>query len=141
MPPLVLIDTAAHADGGALVAARLADLVLIPCRPAMFDIAAIRASADIAKLANTPPVVVLNAVPPRGEKLPLEAREIVSAEGLPVLPTSLAQRSAFMRSVNTGRAVTEFEPRGKAAAEVHALQAAIISWPGPALTLIQPSAA
>ncbi len=138
---LVIIDTAAHADGGALVAARLADLVLIPCRPAMFDIVAIRASADIAKLTNTTPLVVLNAVPPTARKLPLEAREIIAAEGLPVAPVSIAQRSAFTRSINSGRAVTEFDPHGKAAAEVNALEAAIISLPAPFLTPARPGAA
>jgi chromosome partitioning protein len=34
---LVIIDTAPHSDRAAAVASQLADLVLIPCRPAAFD--------------------------------------------------------------------------------------------------------
>ena len=37
----VFIDTAPHADHAALQAARAADLIMIPCRPVTFDIAAI----------------------------------------------------------------------------------------------------
>ncbi|HME21177.1 MAG TPA: hypothetical protein VKI44_07455 [Acetobacteraceae bacterium] len=57
---LAVIDTAPHADHSALQAARAADLVVIPCRPATFDIAAIGATLDLCKLANKQAVVVLN---------------------------------------------------------------------------------
>src|SRR5215208_6995292 len=46
-----VIDTAPHADHAALQAARAADLVVIPCRPATFDLAAINATLDLCKLA------------------------------------------------------------------------------------------
>jgi chromosome partitioning protein len=35
---LVLIDSAPNADAASLAAARVADLILIPCRPAAFDL-------------------------------------------------------------------------------------------------------
>src|SRR5438046_1328007 len=38
---LVLIDSAPNADAASLAAARVADLILIPCRPAAFDLDAI----------------------------------------------------------------------------------------------------
>ena len=38
---LVVIDTAPREAGGAAEAARLADLVMIPCRPSAIDLAAI----------------------------------------------------------------------------------------------------
>ena len=38
---LAIIDTAPHSSGDAAVAAKLADLVLIPCRPARFDLDAV----------------------------------------------------------------------------------------------------
>ena len=60
-----VIDTAPHADHAALQAARSADLVVIPCRPATFDIAAIGATLDLCKLANKQAIVVLNSAPIR----------------------------------------------------------------------------
>src|SRR4029078_1010439 len=60
-----VIDTAPHADHSALQAARAADLVVIPCRPATFDIAAISATPDLCNLENKQAVVVINAAPIR----------------------------------------------------------------------------
>ena len=43
--------------------------------------------------------------------------------GLPVAPVEITDRRAFARAVASGRAVTEFEGDGKAAAEIRALWA------------------
>ena len=47
-------------------AARASSFILIPCRPAIADLEAIPASADIARLAKRPFAVVLNAVGAQG---------------------------------------------------------------------------
>ena len=60
---LAIIDSAPHSDSEAAIAAQLADYVLIPCRPARFDLYAIASTVDIAKAANTPAAVVINAAP------------------------------------------------------------------------------
>ncbi|MDE0175414.1 MAG: ParA family protein [Defluviicoccus sp.] len=117
---LAVIDTAPHAEGGALAAARAADLVVIPCRPALFDFHSISATVDIAGLAGTPAAVLLNAVPPRGPMAD-EARDALAAMGIDVLETRLVQRQAFVHSLTAGLAACEFEPRSKAAAEIRAL--------------------
>src|SRR5690349_6010196 len=57
---LVIVDTAPNADQAALGAARAADLVLVPCRPAAFDLEAIEATLDLAAIAKKPASVVLN---------------------------------------------------------------------------------
>ena len=44
---LCIIDTAPHSEATALAAAKAADLVLIPCRPAVFDLRAISSSVDL----------------------------------------------------------------------------------------------
>ena len=49
---LCVIDTAPHSETAALAAARAADLVLIPCRPAVFDLRAIASSVDLAQIAK-----------------------------------------------------------------------------------------
>lgn len=116
---LVIIDTAPHSDSAAAIAAQLADLVLIPCRPARFDLDAIASTVDIARLAKARAVVVINAAP-RG-KLADEARDALKEQGIAVLDTVLHQRAAYSHAVIDGRSVHEYEPDGKAAAEVDEL--------------------
>lgn len=117
---LALIDTAPHAEGGALAAARAAELVIVPCRPALFDFRAISATVDIARIAGTPAWALLNAVPPRGPAGD-EARDALAGMGVDVLDARLVQRQAFVHSLTGGLAACEYEPRGKAAAEIRAL--------------------
>ena len=117
---LVIIDTAPHSEAAALGAARAADLVLIPCRPAILDLKAIGTSADLATLAKKPAGVVLNAVPHQG-KLAEEAEEAVRSYGLAIAPVRLTQRAAYVHSLTAGQAVIEFEPAGKAAQEIKEL--------------------
>ena len=61
----LVLDTAPNADQTASLAARGADLVLIPCRAATFDLEAIETTLLLAKAASKPAYVVLNAIPPR----------------------------------------------------------------------------
>ncbi len=121
---LAIIDTAPHAEGAALAAARAADLIVIPCRPALFDLHAVAGSLDIARLARTPAVAVLNAAPPRGP-LAAEARAALAGAGLEVLDVALGQRAAFVHALTAGQGVLEYEPNGKAAREVERLHAAL----------------
>ena len=124
---LVVIDTAPHAEQSAIAAARAADLVLIPCRPGILDLRAIGASVAIVKSVKSKAAIVLNACPPRrgaGEAAIVhEARQGLKAYGLPVAPVAVTQRAAFAHALIDGRAVTEYEPTGKAAAELRNLWA------------------
>jgi chromosome partitioning protein len=114
---LAIIDTAPHSSGDAAIAAKLADLVLIPCRPARFDLDAVASTLEIAKAANTPAVVVINTAMPRG-LLAKEARETLARQGAKVLTPVLHQRVAYSHAVIDGRSVYEYEPGGQAAAEI-----------------------
>ena len=113
----VFIDSAPHSESTALAAARAADLVLIPCRPAILDIRAISNTIDLVKLAGTQAAVVLNCVPPRGS-LADEAEEAVASYGVSLAPIRIGQRAAFVHSITSGQAVHEYEPKGKAAEEI-----------------------
>jgi chromosome partitioning protein len=117
---LLILDTAPNADQTALRAAQLADLVLIPCRAATFDLEAIQATLTLAELAKKPSYVVLNAIPPRSG-IGREAAEGLMAQGARVAPAMLSQRAAFAHGVIDGRTAQEFEPGGKAAEEVEML--------------------
>lgn len=117
---LTIIDTAPHSEGDALKSARAADLILIPCRPAILDLRAIASTKELADLAKTPAVAVINAAPPRGH-LADEAAEAIRGYGLDVAPVTIAQRAAFVHSLTLGKTALEYEPDGKAAQEVKAL--------------------
>lgn len=119
---LAIIDTAPHAESASLTAARAADLILIPCRPAILDLRAIGATVEIARIAGKPAAVVLNAVPPRGS-LAKEAAEAVTAYGVTLAPVHFAHRAAFVHALTAGQTAQEYEPIGKAAEEVAGLYA------------------
>ena len=128
---LALIDTAAHVEGAAIAAARAAELIVIPCRPALFDLHAVSTSLDIARLAGVPAVAVLNAAPARGT-LTGEARAVLAGAGLDPMPSVLGQRIAFVHSLTAGQGVCEYEPGGKAAKEVADLYQALMARAAPA---------
>lgn len=117
---VVIIDTAPHSESSALAAARAADLILIPCRPAILDLRAIGNTIDLVKLAGKEAVVVLNLVPPRGS-LPDEASEAVAGYGVGIVPIRLGHRMAFQHALTAGLTAQEYEPDGKAADEVRQL--------------------
>lgn len=118
--PWVFIDTAPHSESAALMAARASNLILIPCRPAIFDLRAIAATVELARMAGVPACAVLNAVPPRGG-LADEAAEALQSYGLAVAPIRITQRAALVNCLTDGRAVSEYEPRGKANQELQLL--------------------
>ena len=117
---LAIIDTAPHSESAALAATRAANLVLIPCRPAILDLRAISNTVDLIKLAKKKGYVVLNAVPPRG-LLAEEATEAVAEYDIEVLPMRIGQRAAFIHSLTAGQTAQEYEPTGKAAKEIKQL--------------------
>jgi chromosome partitioning protein len=117
---LAILDTAPHSESASLAAARAADLVLLPCRPAILDLRAIHITVDLVRLASRPAAIVLNAVPPRGG-LADDASAAVAQYELPVAPVRIAQRAAYMHSLTLGQTAQEYEPDGKAADEISRL--------------------
>jgi chromosome partitioning protein len=113
---LVIIDTAPHSNSTAAIVAQLADFILMPCRPALFDLDAIASTVEIVSSANARSGVILNAAP-RG-RLTDEARTALEGQSVSVLPTIIYQRAAYSHAVIDGRAVHEYEPKGQAAQEI-----------------------
>jgi len=115
---LILIDTPSHTASAALAAIRAAQFVLIPCQPSAIDIAALGATTDMLKAAERPGAVVLTRTRPGPDME--QATAAVKATGLALAP-SVGDRVAYKRAVASGQAVVEFEPEGKAAAEIKKL--------------------
>lgn len=107
---LLILDTAPHSNKDAALAAQIADAVLIPCRPATFDLDAMVSSLEI----------VLNAAR-RGKRKIAEAREALEQIGAKVLKTVVHDWVALEDSLVDGRAVHEYDPEGKAAEELASL--------------------
>lgn len=119
---LAIIDTPPAAGPQAFTAAQAADLVLVPCRPSLVDLDAIRRTAQLIKSAGITAYVIFNAAPPGATTLLEDARAIVEETGLAVSPVILRERSAYRGAWPMGKGVTETGPQGKAAGEIAVLK-------------------
>jgi len=117
----IVIDTPPHADAAASKAVEAADMVLIPCRPSAFDLAAIRTTGQLVKLHGKPAALVFTAGPVRAPKIYADATALVESFGVNVCPHHIADRAAFRHASAAGQSVFEFEPGGRAAAEIAAV--------------------
>ncbi len=115
---LAVVDTAPRVEQSAVAAAKEADLVVVPCRPAVYDLETIVSTLDVVR-AVAPSVrvlCVLNGVPPRGPRQQ-QARRVLADIGIDVCPASLGLRVAVDYAATAGLSAGEYEPRSKAAAE------------------------
>ena len=117
----IVIDTPPHADSAASRAVEVADLVLIPCRPSAFDLAAIKTTVSLVCLYGKPAYVVFTAGPPRAPRMYEEAGELVRSFGIEACPHILPDRAVYRHASAAGASALEFEPDGRAAAEITAL--------------------
>ena len=119
---LAVVDTAPRADQSALAAVKASHLVLIPCRPAIYDLETVLTTIDLVRAARPEVVVrcVLNAVPPRGPRAS-QAREVLTRAGVETCLAELGHRAVVDHSAVLGLTPVEHDPRGKSAAEFTAL--------------------
>jgi chromosome partitioning protein len=117
---LVVLDTAPSADRVTMVAAKAADLVLVPCRPAQFDLDAVWATLATCQMVQKPSMVVLNQSPIRS-RVVSDAADLLTSKAAEVTKTIVRMRVAFQHCLIDGRTASEFEPGGAAADEVAAL--------------------
>ena len=118
----VFIDTPPHNAAAIAEAMRCADLVVVPLRPAVFDIAAVAATLDMAKALGKPTMPVINAAPAKrilGEPAVVtEARQALVGLGTKPWNGQITNRAAFAHALASGQAVHEFEPSSPAALEM-----------------------
>jgi chromosome partitioning protein len=120
---LTIIDTAPHSDKGALAAIRLAELVVMPVRPALFDTAALLDTIRLLEMVEPRPqaVAVINGVPAKGEARANDAEAAIRNLGLDVSPVRIGHRVPFMDATDLGKSVTEIAPKDRAAVEIREL--------------------
>ena len=119
---VLVLDTAPHSDRTALDAAKAADIILMPCRAAILDIEAVTTTLDLVYTTGKPVYAVLNATTPQGHEA-REAAEALADLNVHTCPTWLGNRVAFARSLISGQAAQEIDPKGKAAQEIEQLHA------------------
>jgi chromosome partitioning protein len=109
----------------ALVAARHADLVIIPTRPTLFDLRVTRSVIQLLRSTQQAYAVVINAAPARrrdGDAPAVrETREALASVTKRVWPRQITHRMAVVYATLTGAGVAEAEPAGLAAQEYAAL--------------------
>jgi chromosome partitioning protein len=116
---MVLIDTPAKSGEAGLAAAKVADLVVVPCRPQELDIETLDSVTKILTMADQPPtIVVLNAVPHLGWQRQLDARRDIGQKGFEIAGQAIANLAAFGDATKRGQSVLEFQPEGRAAQEI-----------------------
>ena len=90
---LVFIDTPPRSEQAAIAAVKAADLILIPCRPAIYDLETVTTTLK-------------------------QAADIIQGLQLPVCPASFGQRVAFDHASTVGQTAQEYDPHGRAATEI-----------------------
>lgn len=123
---VVIIDGAPRMNERIEAALRVADLVLIPVQPSAFDV---KATAPLVAMIGrqrqyTPgkpraAFVVWRQIP--GTLLAGEVEAALRAYELPVFGARAAQRIAYQEAAGLGVGVQDYEPDGKASAEVNAI--------------------
>jgi cellulose biosynthesis protein BcsQ len=123
------VDTPPNMSAVVTDAIRCATLVVIPARLAVFDLAAIKETIEVARAARTPYAVVLNAAPPRRDNVEspyvAEGRDAIARLNIPVWGGQITNRATYAFSLASGEGAKEFDAQSQAAAEIGRLWQAI----------------
>jgi chromosome partitioning protein len=115
---LAIIDTAGKSTDALIAAAKVADFVLIPVQPQLYDVETLASIKDVLMLAGKPPAAVMvNRAPVQGRRH-IETRDAAAAQGFEVCPVVIFARAAHGDAGNLGQTAAEYEPAGKAAQEM-----------------------
>ena len=110
-------------------AIRAATLVIIPCRPGVFDLVAVQETIGFARRARTPYAVVLNGAPPKRQDIesPLVtyARECLAELKTPVWGGQITQRASFSLALAEGEGAKEYDASFSSTSEIERLWLAI----------------
>ena len=110
-------------------AIKAATLVVIPARPSVFDVDAVKETIAYARERRKPYAIVLNGAPPRrgNAESPIvaTARESLDELKAPVWSGQISQRTTYSLSIADGEGAREFDPDSQAATEIARLFSAI----------------
>jgi chromosome partitioning protein len=123
------VDTPPTMSAAVTEAIRTATLVVIPTRPTVFDLTAVRETIDLCRASRKPYAVVMNAAPSKrdDQESPIvsQAREGLAKLRVPVWGGQITHRTNYSIALAAGEGAREYDPDSAAASEVSRLWAAI----------------
>jgi chromosome partitioning protein len=125
----VFVDTPPLMSTVVTEAIKGATLVIIPTRPSVFDLNAVRETIDLARSVRKPYAVVINAAPAKRDEtesgLVTQAREALAKLRVPVWSGQITNRINYSLTIAAGQGAREFDADSASAAEIGRLWAAI----------------
>ena len=125
----VFIDTPPQMSSLVSDAIRAATLVLIPARPSVFDIDAVKDTIECCRERRKPYVIVLNGAPARRDNadalITAAAREKLDELKAPLWSGQITHRTTYSLAVAEGESVREYDPASYAADEMARLFSAV----------------
>jgi cellulose biosynthesis protein BcsQ len=123
------IDTPPNNSVSVIEAIEAATLVIIPCRPGLFDVDAVQETIALARQARTPYAVVFNAAPPKREEIESLAvslaRRCLAQLEVPVWGGQISHRASFSLALTEGEGVKGYDSDPCSTAEIRGLWSAI----------------
>ena len=123
------VDTPPTMSAAVTDAIRCATLVVIPARPTVFDLSAVKETIDLCRSVRKPYAVVINAAPTKRDDnespIVTEAREGLAKLRVPVWGGQITQRSNYSIALKHGEGAKEFDAESAAASEMARLWSAI----------------
>lgn len=116
----VVMDGSAKVERLTGAAVRASDLVLVPVRPSPADLWAVADLVSAVHRVGVPAAFVVSQQV-AGTLTAGEVVEALAEYDLPVLDGRTSQRQAYVHAMAAGLSVLDYEPGGKAAAEVTAI--------------------
>ena len=125
----VFIDTPPNGSLSVAEAIEAATLLIIPCRPGLFDLDAVQETIAMAREVRTPYAVVINGAPPKRGNAELaavtSARECLDKLQIPVWGGQITQRANYSLALASGEGVDEYDSHDGSANEIARLWIAI----------------
>lgn len=125
----VFVDTPPNMSASVIDAVACATLLIVPCRPGVFDINAVLETVSFARQTRTPYAVVINGAPPKREAIEspavASARQSLAELRIPVWGGQITQRANFSLALAKGEGVKEYETQSASAAEIARLWLAV----------------
>jgi chromosome partitioning protein len=122
---LIIIDGAPRMESRAVASIKAADGVVIPVRPSAGDLWATDAIVELVQtrreMTGRPAAAFVVSQAVTGSNLAAEADEALAGRPFPTLDARTMQRVAYQEALGAGLSVLDYEPSGKAAAEIEAI--------------------
>lgn len=117
----VVIDTPAKLESSLTLAAELSDMIIIPLRPSVMDLQAMKGTMACLTRIDRPKLAVLNAMSLMSRRdYPSIAETLLDTWGLSVFPTPIWDRKSYRTALFTGHGAAEIG-NDKSAQEIASL--------------------